>query len=171
MAAAEPRLTVVVHVQNMAKIRESFLAGAQRQATRIFGAAGVDLVWAAGSRTGHERRITLTIVAGRRAEEALFPRRVIGLAMRGADLVYVHAGRVEALALARGVIPATLLGNAIAHELGHILLPVAGHSDSGLMIETLNVATPHGVAFAPGDAAAIRATLASRPEAVVTRLR
>jgi hypothetical protein len=48
-------------------------------------------------------------------------------------LATVYADRVLFLAHATGTDPATLLGHAIAHELGHLLLATNAHSPRGLM--------------------------------------
>lgn len=168
-AAAEKRPMVAVRIQNLPDVPEWLAEGARRQATRIYAAAGVDLLWTEDDGDGRARRVTVTMVTGRRADPML-PPRVLGRAFRGANLTYVHVGRVVALARRRGVTPGTLLGNVIAHELGHILLPTAGHSGRGIMTETLNLLTTSAVGFTPEQAVAIRATLENQPDAVVARL-
>jgi hypothetical protein len=62
---------------------------------------------------------------------------VFGLALRPANssgrLAYVFYDRVEPLAKMHQMTDASLLGVAIAHEIGHLLLPDGSHSPSGLM--------------------------------------
>jgi hypothetical protein len=48
-------------------------------------------------------------------------------------LATIYVDRVEFLAADSGIDAATLLGRAIAHELGHLLLATTAHSTRGLM--------------------------------------
>ena len=45
----------------------------------------------------------------------------------------MYADRINVLASRTGVNAATLLGRAVAHEIGHLLLGTARHSAAGLM--------------------------------------
>jgi hypothetical protein len=51
----------------------------------------------------------------------------------GAKMVTVFHDQVEAVARRTGVARSELLGRALAHEVGHLLLGVRGHSRTGLM--------------------------------------
>ena len=48
-------------------------------------------------------------------------------------LATIYHDRVQAVAFNAGLGYDELLGRAMAHEIGHLLLPSAGHGDSGLM--------------------------------------
>lgn len=52
---------------------------------------------------------------------------------REGALATIYLDRVDALAAATGINRRIVLGRAIAHEVGHLLLGTNGHSDSGLM--------------------------------------
>jgi hypothetical protein len=52
---------------------------------------------------------------------------------RDGVLATVYVDRVKALATSAGAAVAPLLGHAIAHEIGHLLLASTEHSDHGLM--------------------------------------
>jgi hypothetical protein len=52
---------------------------------------------------------------------------------RSGVLATIYADRVLLLAAAAGIDGATLLGRAVAHEMGHLLLATSGHARSGLM--------------------------------------
>jgi hypothetical protein len=52
---------------------------------------------------------------------------------RAGVLATIYADRVLLLAASAGIDAATLLGRAIAHELGHLLLATAAHATRGLM--------------------------------------
>jgi len=84
-------------------------------------------------------------------------------------LATVYADRVFALARRSGTDPMVLLGHAIAHELGHLLMGSTRHASEGLMRKTWTTSElagrdPRDWSFAPGDAAVIRRR-ASREEA------
>jgi len=51
----------------------------------------------------------------------------------GGTLATVFSDRVAWLAASSGVRPSTLLGRAMAHEVGHLLIGTNEHSDEGLM--------------------------------------
>jgi hypothetical protein len=59
---------------------------------------------------------------------AIFP----GLGKKG-DTAYIFYHRVEELAATEQALPAQILGHALAHEIGHLLLDSNRHSDVGVM--------------------------------------
>jgi hypothetical protein len=82
-------------------------------------------------------------------------------------LATVYIDRVEWMAKQTGTDPRALLGRAIAHELGHLLLPTSGHSTRGLMRAIWSGAElrrghARDWAFEPREVAAIRARLTRR---------
>ena len=86
-------------------------------------------------------------------------------------LVYILYDRVETVARNADADVATVLGHAMAHEIGHLLLP-AGHSLSGLMgadwdANDLRQAEGGRLLFTPDQAALIRARLAGAREAPI----
>jgi hypothetical protein len=58
---------------------------------------------------------------------------IVDLQQGTGTLATVYADRINDLAAHAGVNAGTLLGRAIAHEIGHLLLGTAGHSTGGLM--------------------------------------
>jgi hypothetical protein len=79
-------------------------------------------------------------------------------------LATVYVDRVEWMAKLTGTDPRALLGRAIAHELGHLLMPTSGHSTRGLMRAIwsgaeLRRGRARDWAFEPREVAAIRARL------------
>jgi hypothetical protein len=96
-------------------------------------------------------------------------RTVLGFAIPSANRVYVHYDRVHALARHHKEQPGWFLGVVIAHELGHILLPRAGHTEIGVMVPTLSPLPKVPPAFTHLEAQSIRARLAG--ETAVARLR
>jgi hypothetical protein len=58
---------------------------------------------------------------------------VIDLRRGAGTLATIYGDRVRLVAARTGVVEATLLGRAIAHEIGHLLLGTSQHATSGLM--------------------------------------
>jgi hypothetical protein len=82
-------------------------------------------------------------------------------------LATVYIDRVEWMARQTGTDSRALLGRAIAHELGHLLMPTSGHSTRGLMRAIwsgaeLRRGRARDWAFEPREVAAIRARLTGR---------
>jgi hypothetical protein len=83
---------------------------------------------------------------------------------RQGTLATVFADRVRALAAALQVDDATLLGRAITHEVGHLLLGTLEHSETGLMRGAWNTAGRRRSdwVFSAAEAARMRAGLEAR---------
>jgi hypothetical protein len=80
---------------------------------------------------------------------------------RGGVLATVYIDRIEWLAQEAGTDRRTLLGRAIAHELGHLLLATTTHGPVGLMRahwsrEEVRRGQPRDWSFAPTELAAMR---------------
>lgn len=138
---------LIVRVYGPDVLRSLFEA-AHRTADTIVAAAGLRVEWLeCGSRTGNgsPRRcgeplaadeLVLRIVARGPAANA---QRAVGLGeaqvdagARAGSMATVYADRITALAGRAGVDAAALMGRAIAHEIGHLLLGTH-HAARGLM--------------------------------------
>jgi hypothetical protein len=84
--------------------------------------------------------------------------------LRQGTLATVFADRVRALAAALPVEEGTLLGRAITHEVGHLLLGTLEHSETGLMRGAWNTAVRRRSDwfFSSSEAARMRAGLEAR---------
>jgi hypothetical protein len=85
-------------------------------------------------------------------------------------LTTVDPERVMSIARGAGTDYSTLLGRAIAHEIGHLLLGHSRHSQSGLMRaiwtqEEIRSIRPAGWRFSTAEAAQMRQGLAARARA------
>ena len=142
-----------IRIYNYANVPTGQLAAARATADRIFADAGISLQWtdcrtsAAGRgaadrlagctellREGHEFVLRL-FESG--TDEAN-PYVALGTSMidreaRGGVLMTVNPRPVLAVAQRASMDPSILLGRAIAHELGHLLLGRVDHPRSGLM--------------------------------------
>src|SRR5688572_25603174 len=90
----------------------------------------------------------------------------VDLGTRSGVLATVYLDRVSVLAGPAGLDIATLLGHAIAHEIGHLLLGTNAHSTTGLMRavwsrEEVRRRRAADWTFTERDATAIRARLES----------
>ena len=61
-----------------------------------------------------------------------FSAGVLGGAPERGNVASAYFGRIKAFAFDRNLLPATLLGHVVAHEVGHLLLR-EGHAPQGLM--------------------------------------
>jgi hypothetical protein len=181
-----PRLTLTIRVYNYAKVSAGKLRDAQSEASRIIEDAGVETVWL---ECPTSRRVSLPAQGGRQQEctgealgatvilrvlnrsdydSATFNREVFGYA-DGPGLASVLYDRVAALAYADGnpnEAP-VILGDAIAHEIGHLLLEPRAHSPTGIMRgqwdrAQLQRALMGRQRFTPEQSAAIRTAMEAR---------
>ncbi len=136
-----PRINVRVH--NYARVSNEILTQAEVEAGEILGKAGVEITWTNCDPT----RVDLGNAAecnqlpgptnlGARILPSFgaFPgtsNRTLGFSVGNLASVSVRRAREEAEEY--GVQPCEVLGPAIAHELGHLLLRQPGHSPTGIM--------------------------------------
>jgi hypothetical protein len=159
-AAQNAGLTITVNVTNYAGVDAKTLASAEKFAKRVFQQAGVETRWvevpipsaelpaaAVDSIPVGLSHINVNILTPEMADRLGLKEDKMGLTPGdGSDRqhVYVFYGKVEALAeiryaVATGesqyfhVTKAVILGHAMAHEIGHVLLSLESHSPSGIM--------------------------------------
>lgn len=193
-ASPETRSTVTVHVYNLAQVDHKTLGEAEEVATEIFLKAGVESRWVEpssapqkgqgnavgeGSRGGSN--IQLSILSRGMTDRLRLPNGVMGVAPgteRDRQLVYVFYNRVEGLGRAQertrvegnicaSASTAQILGHAIAHEIGHLLLNLKSHSDTGIMqgdwnLKQLQDACYGSLLFTPRQAETLRAEVGRR---------
>jgi hypothetical protein len=148
--------TLDVHVYHSPGVQASVLAEAHDLLARILRVSGIELRWRPGpatspealrvvfpepARPGREREL----VCAARREIALLIVDGVGGATTPTALGYANPlapEGVNATILYRRVIEAgnehgvpigTLLGHAMAHEIGHVMLRSSGHAKNGLM--------------------------------------
>jgi hypothetical protein len=153
-AAADPipTLPIVVQIPDDRHVSVNVVSRAQDEVTRIYRAAGVHVVWIAGSSTGTSDPGFTLIVLPRPIPHELTTATepvaadalgvAVGTREHRGRVAYVFYDRVESIVRTRmnmsrqlgmdDMYNATLLGHAMAHEIGHLLLPY-GHSATGLM--------------------------------------
>jgi hypothetical protein len=142
-ASAPPaRVEVVARVYNTARVDAAIAEEALATATRLMTAGAIDVAWRNcdvpdACTTVPEREFVIRLVRSRAREVDGAPL-VLGEASievnaRTGVLATIYVDRVERMAALSEADTASLLGRAIAHELGHLLLATNTHSPSGLM--------------------------------------
>ncbi len=131
--------TIVVTIYNAPAVPARTLNTAKEIAAFIFSKAGVDLVWGSPNGSANDSyRLQMLTTAPRNlgADAAGF-----SVLMTETDERRNYAGisysAIAEAAHSLNADPANLLGAAMAHELGHMLLGTAAHSPSGVMTPRL----------------------------------
>jgi hypothetical protein len=129
--AAEPEepATLDVEMRTEVRVPAYVLKKSQDEVTRIFASAGLAVRW-----TETSPRVTVKIVA----QVLGYDRRasgVMGVAQRTSNgcMSQIFFRQVQDFAYTYEVDLGTMLGHVIAHEIGHLLLPVNAHSPTGVM--------------------------------------
>ena len=130
-------VALVLQLHNFAALPPSVAADAASEVTRLYAAVGVPTIWRAAvpadDRSDVIRVIVLpyeTGILGRHADI------VMGAAVStpgSTRVAYVYYRRVREEAERYAASLSQVLACAIAHEIGHLLIPEAGHSPAGLM--------------------------------------
>jgi hypothetical protein len=178
---ASPRSNVAVAIRtyNYAAVSIEQTSEARSEAAHIFKGAGISLEWiecrVPGSLAG--AACTEPLLVGRDLMLRLVDRtpspgdRVVALGesmldreQRGGVLMTIDVFPVRAVAERTATAVSTLLGRAIAHEIGHLLLGSAEHPRLGLMRalwshEELRGLKPAHWGFSSREAAQMRETL------------
>jgi hypothetical protein len=169
---------VTVYVSDGAQTSPRSLAHAEREAGRIFQSAGITLDWidcthltdqstdAGCHRTPIPGELAIRILP--RARQA--PDSVFGtsfLDRSGGTYADIFLDRVQQLReLDPSLTLEPILGDVLAHELGHLLLGTGSHAPTGLMqanwkYPQLRLIEMGQLSFSPKEAALLRARLAS----------
>jgi hypothetical protein len=193
-ASLETIPAVTIHVRNYAKVDPDTLTQAKQVATGIFRKAGVETRWAdiiltpedtptnsANYQTFTITDIQLNIYPDSMSDRISLSGNVMGLAPgTGPDrvVVYVFDSKVRALSwrmqsaystgdIDRHISKGQVLGHAIAHEIGHLMLNQQIHSPRGIMrgewgFPEMRDATYGLLLFTPQQARTLQAEIRSR---------
>jgi hypothetical protein len=178
-AAPHQQVAVSIRTFNYAAVAGGQMSDAQSEATHIFKGAGISLEWieCRVPGTGAGMACSEPLLTGRDLMLRLVDRvpvtgeRVVALGesmldreQRGGVLMTIDLFPVRAVAEKTATAVSTLLGRAIAHEIGHLLLGSAEHPRLGLMRalwshEELRGLKPAHWGFSSREAAQMRETL------------
>jgi hypothetical protein len=153
---ADGQPTAIVRVDNEASVPAGELQFAEARAAEIFRQIGIRVTWVDRETAIREDLYppyTVVVMAARPWHEdggqQLLVDSTLGLAAPSAHRAHVYYDRVAAVQVGAGLRIGCILGDVIAHELGHLLLPPPSHSFTGIMrpnipfetlIETFNEA-------------------------------
>lgn len=165
-ATGQAGATIVLHVANDAALSRAVLDEAKARAASVYAVIGVRTVWVDGGVTARhtqDGRLHLNVVLLSRemAEKKISTEGIKGVVFGQANApsgrAYIFCDRIATMA---GTTPfSTVLGDVIAHELGHLLLPPNSHSHTGIMRASVNVHANHFESFDATQADAVRTTL------------
>jgi hypothetical protein len=142
-----------VHLYNLADVGAQILHHAIQHATVVLATAGVTAVWQQGAAHAKEAHtVDLSSRPADGAQDSGFRKQLVLIVVRGVPSGYLAGalGRAfpEALTGVNGMIfydriehlkqsdeidAGTVLGLAMAHEIGHVLLRSVSHSQAGIM--------------------------------------
>jgi len=181
-ARSEQQITVRIH--DYAHANPTALLHAERVAGDILEQAGVAVVWlecpmdssnsgaAACSSTMSPVDLVMNLLPHSMSDRLHKPGGVLGFALEasGKDFGFnasIFYDVVKDCVAERYQDFDELLGAAIAHELGHLLLGTNSHSSTGLMSafwsgKQLRIADQHGLVFSDAEAKRIQAALTAR---------
>lgn len=185
-------LTIKVRVHDHARLGPRLLTHAQGEVTRLFQEMGILVDWIECPLAAAEldrypacqqplglTGLDVNIVTRSMAEGLTLSSTTLGItSMRQegerAFVASVFCDSVREQAHPGGAGFAQILGHAMAHELGHILLRTSGHAPTGLMRarwspEDLRRAAWGQLCFTDGQAAVIRAEVAARAQLAAQR--
>jgi len=181
--AADTGVPLCLIVENNAHVPDDVLDGARKHVERIYRQAGIEIIWLVRNNLSAEEpdlprvpQLTVVIVPECISPSSCRDVTVTGTAIgsdgKGAWRAYVFWKRVLTMArIVKNAMPlpypeSLILGHAIAHESGHVLLPV-GHTKSGLMAAQMDamaiqIAIRGKLLFLPEQAARMRRILAGQ---------
>jgi hypothetical protein len=180
VAAAQPaRSPVQVMLQNEANVPSELVERARGEVTRLFALIDIDILWVTDVPAPGTRLRTVSLTTWEPSDKKVQPS-VLGYTqiapgkrgVRG----YVSWRRVERASLAFTARLDHVLAVAIAHELGHMLLPDGKHAKGGLMAGPwdpghFRAASAGLLAFSPDSATLIRREMAKEGAATVASTR
>jgi hypothetical protein len=166
-------LQLVVRVYDSVGVSPADLDHARASVGAILASVGIESIWrpchvssCAGPVKPHEVALRVVRSTPGSAKDSL-GFSVIDVSPGAGSLGTIYEDRVRALAAQAGVDEGELLGRAMAHEIGHMLIGTTDHSNLGLMrpvwlSSELRRGLPFDWAFSRREGARLRGRLAAR---------
>ena len=177
VAAAQPaRSPVQVMLQNEANVPSELVERARGEVTRLFALIDIEIRWVTDVPAPGTRLRTVSLTKWEPPDKP----SVLGYTQTAPEKRgvrgYVFWRRVERASLAFTARLDHVLAVAIAHELGHMLLPDGKHAKGGLMAGPwdpghFRAASAGLLAFSPDSATLIRREMAKEVSATVAAKR
>jgi hypothetical protein len=128
---------VGVRIYNYASVAPDVLVRAQDTVARIFHDSGIQVTWLEPSSAQPTSQAAVRVIVRRNSDGFRGGSGVMGTTIGDEHemgrAAYVFKDRVLQVAHKRHQDVAQVLGYAIAHEMGHVLLPRPAHTDAGIM--------------------------------------
>jgi hypothetical protein len=155
------RVTLTVAIDDRARVPGPLLKDAEQRAADVFRMSNVDIVWVVNGGDGRllPSWTQFTVIVAMtptsvRANLAHSRADVMGQAVPDLRRAYVYYDRVFGIVTpTRDIV--TILGDVMAHELGHLLLP-RGHAVAGIMRAEVNMTSRRLQTFTDVEANQIR---------------
>ena len=156
------RPMIVAEVFNQAGFSAETLTRAKNEVSRIYRDIGVEVVWTDSATRDAHGRFVIHLIIRPRALRSRVMGSALGDARATGGTAFVYRNRVEDLARGHSVDEAHVLAYALAHEMGHLLLPYPSHAVTGIMREAwmsdeLRDMASGSLRFTPAQTSAIRA--------------
>jgi hypothetical protein len=147
-ASSLARARVQVRVYDTTVMPAADQTVALRAATGVLAAAGIDVTWVMCGRAGNGNPHVCEVPLGRSELSVRLVRlpgttshrgelelgySLVDTTVAAGALATVYVDRVQWLTAQAGVDSPTILGMAVAHEIGHLLLGTNRHGTTGLM--------------------------------------
>jgi hypothetical protein len=146
-AAGAQTPDIAVRIYDYASVKPDVIGGAQTLVGRMYQNIGVDIQWTGVARDADEgesavpevkpNEFVVAILDERMARHSGFANDAVGAAAVSADgkgrFAYVFFDRVRRTATNSAMSVTEILSLVVAHELGHLHLPLGSHSLSGVM--------------------------------------
>jgi hypothetical protein len=130
------RATVVIRVNNVVGVDAGLLQLAEARATDVFSQIGVRLTWVEIPTLVRQQTAAMCTLVLVNAHQNSGPYSDVQVALGYAEpqlhRAWIFWDRIDARS-SRSTSVAIVLGDAIAHELGHLMLSTRAHSDAGIM--------------------------------------
>lgn len=163
------RASIIVRVDNVANVPLDILRLSEARAADVFARIAVQLEWVDRERVSHGDVVasyTVVVMSSSAVQEKAAREGladvVVGEAALAVHRAYVFYDRIAALRMAVPRDLASILGDVIAHELGHLMLPPNSHSASGIMRPGLILRPQWVDTFEKRQAQLIRGLIAAR---------
>lgn len=171
--AAEPAPTLVIRVLDHAHTRAGVIIEAQHHVTRVYGVAGITVLWREGEADAPEAAVQVTVLilsdamTQDKASKERISSSVLGTAAPPpAHRAWVFLRRIEDAAGRQGQSPGLILGHVIAHEVAHMVANV-DHSVVGVMAATLQLRPDILQAFTAEESQQLRTAIRAESGPVV----
>ena len=181
-AASFARARVQVRVYDTTVMPAADQTVALRAAAGVLAAAGIDVTWVMCGRAGDDNPLACELPLARSELSVRLVRlpgvtshsgqlelgySLVDTSVAAGALATVYADRVQWLAERANVPSPLLVGMAVAHELGHLLLGTNNHPSNGIMravwtSKELQRRDPSDWLFAPGESASMLRSLRDR---------